>query len=134
MKFIVIIAAVICYISAQSSVDQLFTDSWALHGRLSPQQQSIDTAVTELRQQLTGVLDVRTTEALQEIENNTRQIIEFERPYRVILTSMPTNPCTTNLLNQLSLKTEFTGFQSAVCVARYDGTSQEVSKKLLRWI
>lgn len=126
MKLIVIIAAVICYISAQSTVDQLFTDSWTVHGRLSPQQQSIDTAVTELRQQLTGVLDVQTTEALQQIENNTRQIIEIERPFRVTLASMPTNPCTTNLINQLNAKTEFSGFKSANCVARFDGSSQQV--------
>lgn len=127
MKYLVIIVAVICTISAQPPpVDQLFTDSWSVHGRLSPQQQSIDTAVTELRQQLTGVLDVRTTEALQEIENNTRQIIEIERPYRVMLTDMPVNPCTTNLINQLTEATTFTGFQSANCVSRFDSGSGAV--------
>jgi hypothetical protein len=125
MKVLVIISAVICAMVAQPPpVDQLFTDSWAQHQRLSPQQQSIDYAVTELRQQLTGVLDVRTTEALQEIENNTRQVIEIERPYRVMLTDMPVNPCTTNLLNQLAEATSFTGFQSANCVSRFDTSSE----------
>lgn len=127
MKYLVIIAVVICTISAQPPpVDQLFSDSWLMQQRLSPQQQSVDTAVTELRQQLTGVLDVKTTEALQEIENNTRQIVEIERPYRVMLTTMPVNPCTTNLLNQLTEATSFTGFRSANCVARYDTSSQVV--------
>lgn len=126
MKFFVIFAAVICYVGSNPppAVDQLFTDSWLMQQRLSPQQQSIDTAVTELRQQLTEVLDIRTTEALQEIENNTRQIIEIERPYRVMLTDMPVTPCTTNLLNQLSLATTFSGFHSANCVSRYDTASE----------
>lgn len=123
MKFFVIFAAVICMIGA--TVDELYNQAWAVHGNLAPRQNQVDTAVSDLRQQLTTVLDVRTTEALQEIENNTRQVIELERPFRVMLTSLPVNPCTANLLSQLDEKTAMTGFSSAICVNRYDTSSQD---------
>lgn len=129
MKFFVIFASVILSISAQAPmppVDDLFSESWAMQQRLSPQQQSVDTVVSELRLSLTSVLDVKTAQALQEIENNTRQIVELERPYRVMLTALPVSECSTNLLSQLSFTTQFSGFNSANCITTYDNESQQV--------
>lgn len=129
MKAVIILLAIICAINAQTPpppVDDLFSQSWEMQRRLSPRQQLVDSEVTELRESLTSVLEVHTEEAMGEIENNTRQVIELERPYRVILTSLPESDCKTNLLVRLSLHTEFTGFMSAICVNRYDISSTAV--------
>lgn len=129
MKAVTILFAIICAINAQDPpppVDDLFAQSWEMQRRLSPRQHLVDSEVTKLRESLTEVLEVRTEEAMGEIENNTRQVIEIERPYRVILTSLPDSACKTNLLTRLSLHTDFTGFKSAVCVNRYDSSSTVV--------
>lgn len=126
MKGIILIFAVISAIFAQDpppSVDNLFATSWDMQQRLSPRQQVVDSEVTELRESLTDVLEVRTAGALEGIENNTRQIIELERPYRVMLTSLPESSCRNNLLTRLSLETDFSGFRSSLCVRTYDESS-----------
>lgn len=132
MKAVAILFVLICAstsINAQApppSVDNLFSQSWEMQQRLSPRQQLVDSEVTELRESLTSVLDVHTGEAMREIENNTRQVVELELPYRVILTSLPDSACKLNLLRSLSLHTDFTGFKSAICVNRYQSSSDAI--------
>lgn len=128
------IFALICAQAPPPSVDNLFSTSWDMQRRLSPRQQMVDYEITHLRESLTDVLEVRTTSAFEEVENNTRQVIELERPYRVILTSLPENSCTLNLLSQLSLQTDFSGFRSALCVRTYDQTSDVIVQEAQEFI
>lgn len=137
MKSFAVIFAIIAVTFAQDpppSVDNLFSESWTMQQRLSPRQQLVDSEVTQLRESLTTVLDVRTTDALEEIENNTRAIVELERPYRVILTSLPESPCRNNLLSQLSLATDFSGFESSLCVRNYYDQSEVVTQEAQEFI
>jgi hypothetical protein len=137
MKSFAVLFAIFAVTLAQApppSVDGLFSESWTMQQRLSPRQQLVDSEVTELRESLTNVLDVRTTEALEEIENNTRAVVELERPYRVILTSLPDTPCRNNLLSSLSLATDWSGFESSICVRRYYDQSEVVTSEAQEFI
>lgn len=106
--------------SNQLSVDELFEIAWEYQNKLNPRQQDIDNEVTEFRTSLSRVLKVTSKEALEEVEENSKIILELEKPVRSAVSELKEGDCSKNLNNLLTATTEFTGYESSVCVKYYD--------------
>lgn len=128
MKLIILTLFIVSAINGAptSKAVDLFTDAWRVQHLLSPKQADIDSDVTELRESLTNVLEVRSNSALQGIEKNVVSIFEIEEPFKVQIDALASSSCKDNLLRQLNTKTEFTGFSSSLCVRTYDRKSEGI--------
>lgn len=105
---------------SEMSVDELFEVAWEYQNKLSPTQQDIDNEVTDFRTSLSRVLKQTSKDALEEVEENAKVILELEKPVRSAVSELKEGDCSANLASLLSALTEFTGYESSNCVKRYD--------------
>lgn len=111
-----------------NSSDFLFVPAWEYQDRLTTLQQEIDLQLTAMRLSVSTVLKRSSKETLSQIENNTVAILEKEAPIRNVVFNLDPTACTNNLRTVLNGVTEFSGFPSSSCVARYDiGVKVELS-------
>lgn len=100
----------------------LFTAAVDYQQRTTALQQDIVNTITALRGQLTGVLKVSSNRTLSSIESNIETIFEMDMAVRTLLfvENNQTTSCLTNLRMQLNTATEFSGFESSICLTRFD--------------
>lgn len=82
-------------------------------------QQEIDLQMTAIRTSVANVLRSSSGLTLGQIENNTIHILELDAQVRAIVGPLESTACTDNLKSLLDGTTEFSGFPSSTCVARY---------------
>lgn len=111
--------------ASQISVDELFEMAWEYQNKLNPKQTDIDDEKAEFRNSLSTVLKRTSKEALEKVETNTRNILELEEPVRSAVSALKEGDCSTNLATLLSALTEFTGYESSICVLYYDKSVME---------
>jgi hypothetical protein len=115
--------------SRDLSVDELFEAAWEFQERLNPQQEGIDADVTQYRTSVSRVLRMTSKDALTEVEENTKEILELEKPIRAEVDELVVGSCSSSLKQLLSGITEFTGYESSNCVKTYGrGVNQEVKE------
>lgn len=102
------------------SVDELFDAAWEFQAKLNPKQEDVDHDVTEYRTSVSQVLRESSKDALTEVEENARAILELEKPVKAVVDQLNVGLCSTNLKQLLAGITEFTGFESSNCVKLYD--------------
>lgn len=115
--------------SGDIGIDELFEVAWEFHNKLKPRQEGLDNDVIELRTSISKVLRETSKDALEEVEDNARQILELEKPVKEAVSNLKLGDCSNNLKVLLNGITEFTGFQSSNCVKRYN---EEINKEIKR--
>ena len=108
--------------------ETLFESAWEYEEKFTTLQQDIDLQLTAIRLTVSTVLKSSSSETLSQIENNTLAILEKEAPIRDVVFNLDPTACTNNLRTVLNGVTEFSGFPSSTCVARYDTAVQTVLK------
>lgn len=100
----------------------LFTAALDYQQRTTLLQQDIVDTITALRGQLSSVLKVSANRTLSSIESNIETIFEMDFAVRTLLfvQNNQTTSCLTNLRTQLNTATEFSGFESSICLTRFD--------------
>lgn len=91
-------------------------------------QQDINLQLTAIRTSVSNVLRSSSSQTLEQIENNTVAILDQDAPVRETLFAIEKTACTNNLRSLLDGVTEFSGFPSSTCVARYDDSVQSALK------
>lgn len=78
----------------------------------------------EVRTAVSTVLKDSSAETLKQIEKNADTILALDDVVRQVIFNEPLGVCNINLRNQINSITEFSGFESSNCVARYDNSVQ----------
>ena len=73
-------------------------------------------------------MKLSSSQTLSQIENNTIAILELDAPVRAIVAPLESTDCNDNLKTVLDATTEFSGFPSSTCVARFDESVQSALK------
>jgi hypothetical protein len=91
-------------------------------------QNEINNYVVEVRTAISSVLTIYANETLQKIEANADKIFEQEAEARTKIFTHPNSTCIINLRDMINKITEFTGYESSNCVAKYDLNLSEIIK------
>lgn len=116
------------------SIDELFEVAWEYHDKLTPKQEKIDSDVFEFRTSISNVLKVTSKDALMEVEENAKMILELEKPVKEAVNTLKIGDCSNNLKTLLTGITEFTGYQSSNCVKFYDNELNDRIEKAQQFI
>lgn len=108
--------------SDSTNIDELFKMAWEYQNKLNPRQEDIDKEVTEFRVLVSKMLNATPRLALEEVESNSKKVLELEEPTRTAVFALSPSSCASNLKNLLSEITEFTGYESSNCVKFYDNS------------
>ncbi|CAO1350975.1 unnamed protein product [Diamesa serratosioi] len=108
--------------------DELFITANDFQNKLTSLQQDINLQLTAIRTSVSNVLRSSSSQTLAQIENNSIAILEQDAPVREIVFALESTSCTNNLRSLLNGFTEFSGFPSSTCVARYDDSVQSALK------
>lgn len=83
-------------------------------------QREINSYIVQVRTAIPSVLKVSANETLINIEANADKLFEQEADARTQIFTHPNSTCILNLRDLINRITEFTGYESSNCVARYD--------------
>lgn len=108
--------------------ESLFESAWEYQDKFTTLQQDIELTLATISRSVSTVLKSSSRGTLVQIENNTIAILEKEAPIRDIVFNLNSTACTNNLRTVLNGVTEFSGFPSSTCVARYDSAVQLILK------
>lgn len=117
--FIAIVFATIAFASS-ADTDSLFAQSHAWHQGATELQKSVTNYAIEVRTAVPRVLGRRANSTIAKIEFNVDKLLDQETETREAIYSLSSTNCIKNLRVLLNSITEFTGFESSNCVARYD--------------
>jgi hypothetical protein len=101
---------------------QLFVTANDYQQRVTLLQEDIVNTIVSLRGQLSAVLKSSSNETLSSIQSNIETVFEMDAPvrYLIFVQHNTSTSCIFNLRAKLNTETEFSGFQSGICLARYD--------------
>ncbi|CAO1315307.1 unnamed protein product [Diamesa hyperborea] len=102
------------------NTSDLFISAWEYQNKLTDLQQDINLQLTAIRTSVSNVLKTSSRQTLEQIENNTIAILDLDAPVRAIVIPLESTACNNNLKTLLNETTEYAGFPSSNCVARYD--------------
>lgn len=104
-----------------------FDSAREYHDKVTELQSEIIFQLTNLQVAMTDVLRMSSNTTLSEIDLNIKQIFELERPVRDSVNNnsdgddgAETTPCVRALRARLDAITEFSGYESSICVSRHD--------------
>lgn len=117
--FIAIIFATLAFVST-AETDDLFEKSHAYQLAAAELQRSVTEYAIEVRTAVPRVLGRRANSTIGKIEFNVDKLLDQEAETRTAIYSLSSTNCINNLRVLLNSITEFTGFASSNCVARYD--------------
>jgi hypothetical protein len=128
MKFVILLlvnvialqAAPVSQTSSAIEVNDLFDTAWKFQDKLNPRQSDIDNDVTEFRNSVSNVLKTTSKNALKEVEDNAKRILDLENPVRTSIDGLKVGDCSSDLKKLLNGITGFTGYKSSNCVKLYD--------------
>lgn len=118
--FIAIIFATVAFASADEN--DLFESSRANHQIAANLQKSVTDYAIQVRTAVPRVLGGRANGTIANVEFNVDKLLDQEAAFRATIydPSVPRTSCIGNLRVLLNAITEFTGFESSNCVAKYD--------------
>lgn len=120
MKFFIgIVLASIAYASA-AETDALFESAQETQEKAVQLQQEVTEYAIRVRTAVPRVLGVRANGTIGRVEFNVEKLLDQEAETRTAIFSLSSTNCINNLRVLLNGVTEFTGFESSNCVARYD--------------
>lgn len=101
----------------------LFDIAYKHQEKVTELEREISSHITGLRAAVTDVLKASSNATLNQIDSNVNQIFELDRFVRDMLFDANVGeetPCIRSLRTRLNAVTEFSGYESSVCVARHD--------------
>lgn len=110
------------------NTEELFITAKDYQSRLTALQQDINLQLTAIRTSVSNVLTLSSGKTLEQIENNTIAILALDAPVRAVVGPLDSTACIDNLKNLLEGTTEFSGFPSSTCVARYEESVRSALK------
>jgi len=123
MKLIAIIAQLVLLTSTStfnnltSLNEELFTRAWEVQNKLAPNLEQVD---SEVRVSISLTLKSSSSVTLEKLEENSKVILELEKPLRATVAELTKSLCSLHLLEFLNTITTFTGFASSNCVTKYN--------------
>jgi hypothetical protein len=99
---------------------ELYEQAEIYQQKCSDLQNNINEYIVEVRTAISSVLTIYANETLERIETNADTIFEQELEARTKLFTHPNTTCILHLRDGINKITEFTGYESSNCVARYD--------------
>lgn len=111
--------------------EKLFQDAIKTQTEISDKQKEIFESISGLRLKLADVLKKTANNTLQDIEGDVTEVLKIDQDLRKVIfeTHTRTTPCMINLRTRLDLTTEFTGFQSGLCIATYERAVSAVNEE-----
>lgn len=128
MKFVIILLVNLIALNAAPiaetnlEIDSLFETAWEFQSKLNPRQTDIDNDVSEFRNSVSNVLKTTSKNALKEVEDNAKKVLELESPVRTSINGLKVGDCSNDLKYLLNGITSFTGYKSGNCVKFYDAS------------
>ena len=107
-----------------ASPELLFLSAWEYQSKLTSLQQDINLQLTAIRTSVSNVLRSSSTQTLEQTERNDVSIWSQDAPVRDIVFALESTACTYNIKSILIQVTEYSGFQSSNCIARYEKSVQ----------
>lgn len=129
MKFLVIVIfanfASLAYASP-AETDALFESALESQQNAVELQQAVTEYAIRVRTAVPRVLGGRANGTIGRVEFNVEKLLEQEADTRTAIFALSSTNCVNNLRVLLDGITEFTGFESSNCVARYDLSMSEL--------
>lgn len=110
--------------SLLASPELLFVNAWEYQSKLTSLQQDINLQLIAIRTSVSNVLRSSSTQTLEQTERNAVSIWSQDAPVRDIVFALENTACTYNIKSILNKVTEYSGFPSSNCIARYDKSVQ----------
>lgn len=110
--------------SLLASPESLFVSAWEYQRKLTLLQQDINLQLIAIRTSVSDVIRSSSTQTLEQTEKNTVSILSQDAPVREIIFTLEDSACTNNVKSILNSVTEYSGYPSSNCIARYDKSVQ----------
>lgn len=106
--------------------EELLNDAVNVQYEINSKQNEIFGTISNLREKFSKILKTTAESTLKDIEGDVRAVFNIDEPLRDVLYNKAATPCITSLKTLLNQESEFTGFQSGVCLTKYDNDVSKV--------
>lgn len=129
MKFFIATILASIAIAVSADTEPLFASAGQNQLNAVDLQRSVTDYAIRVRTAVPRVLSIHANGTINHVEVNVAKLLAQERSTRDAIFSLSSTSCVTNLRVLLNGITEFTGFESSNCVARYDLSLSELIQK-----